>query len=134
MICAFVNPVEVHRAGRARDRAGAAALTYGRVDARDPAHSRRTVGHTEFLVDISDSAVRADFLAGRAAVAHQLVRLSYARVAGQLVLDEQSDYLCGGGARLSDGLRDILRPLAARRRGRRPPSGSRPDAASGEPR
>ena len=63
---------------------------------------------TNFLVDISNRAVRTDICADGAAVAVQLIRFRNARIRFQLILCEEANNLDGGRTCLGNCLRDIL--------------------------
>ena len=65
--------LQVHSAGGAGDRAGAAALADRRINGRHATDKGGAVGTAEVLVGIGDGTVGADLLAGGAAVTQHLV-------------------------------------------------------------
>ena len=105
------EPAQIHRARRTGDRTGAAALTYGGIDGRHAPRLRFAAAETEFLIHVSNRAVRADVGALTAPVAHIFVGMGNAGICFQMILYQQPDDLGGACGSLGHRLRNIFGPL-----------------------
>ena len=108
--------LKVHSSGHTSNGTSSATLAHSLVDRCYAADLGGSVGHSEFLVDVGNCAVRTYVSTSGASVTHKLVGMSNAGVTGKLILAEESDYLGCCRACLRNGLGNVLGTLTCARK------------------